>query len=297
MDTKTHNKAVVNGFKFYLQIEKGLSENTIVNYLMDLNEFFEYHMKKVEDFGEEDIIDFFATLQQMGIQNSSIARKRSSLKSFFEYLSDEDEDVIIDFNKIPSIKYKRQFPDVLTIREIFRLLDNIPVDTALGMRNKAIFELMYACGLRVSEAMDMTIHDIYWDERIIRVLGKGDKQRIVPIAEKSLGFIKIYLDAARPLIIKTKDSDLLFLNRLGNKLSRTGVWKILKKIAIEAGIKTHVSPHTIRHSFATHLLERGANLRVIQMLLGHESINTTQIYTNINTRYIIKQHKKYHPRG
>jgi len=195
MDTKTHNKAVVNGFKFYLQIEKGLSENTIVNYLMDLNEFFEYHMKKVEDFGEEDIIDFFATLQQMGIQNSSIARKRSSLKSFFEYLSDEDEDVIIDFNKIPSIKYKRQFPDVLTIREIFRLLDNIPVDTALGMRNKAIFELMYACGLRVSEAMDMTIHDIYWDERIIRVLGKGDKQRIVPIAEKSLGFIKIYLDA------------------------------------------------------------------------------------------------------
>lgn len=297
MNLKTHNKAIINGFKFYLQIEKGLSDNTIKNYLMDLNEFLDYHLKKVENFTEADIIDFFATLQQMGIQNSSIARKRSSLKSFFEYLSDEDEDIIVDFNKVPSIKYRREFPDVLSIREIFKLLDSIPVDTALGMRNKAIFELMYACGLRVSETIDLTIHDIYWDEKLVRVLGKGDKQRIVPIADKSLEYIKIYLSTARPLILKTKNNDLLFLNRFGNKLSRTGVWKILKKLALEAGIKTHISPHTIRHCFATHLLERGANLRVIQMLLGHESINTTQIYTNIDTRYIIKQHKKYHPRG
>ncbi len=294
---KNHNKALINGYKFYLRVEKGLSDNTVNNYLSDINEFINFDIKNLEDYTEYDVINFLAALQDIGIQNASIARKRSALKSLFEYLADEFERVIVNFSSIPTIRYRRNFPDVLTVKQMIKLLDGIQTKSTLGYRNKAMFELMYACGLRVSEVIDISVHDIYWKEKMIRILGKGSKQRIVPIADISLEYVKTYLNSYRPLLLKTKQSDILFLNKFGDKLSRMGVWKILQKIATDAKIKTHISPHTIRHSFATHLLERGANLRVIQMLLGHESINTTQIYTNIDTKYIIKQHKKYHPRS
>ena len=294
---KNSNIALINGFKFYLKVEKGLSENTVINYLSDIKEFINFNEKDLAEYKEYDVINFLSALQDVGIQNTSIARKRSSIKALFEYLADEYERVIVDFSSIPSIRYRRNFPDVLSIKEMFKLLDSIETKTPLGFRNKAMFELMYACGLRVSEVTDISIHDIYWNEKMIRIQGKGSKQRIVPIADTSFEYVLTYLKSYRPIILKTKRNDILFLNKFGNKLTRMGIWKVLKKIATDAKIKSHISPHTIRHSFATHLLERGANLRVIQLLLGHESINTTQIYTNIDTKYIIKQHKKYHPRG
>ena len=294
---KNHNRAILNGFKFYLQVEKGLSENTIVNYLSDIKEFVEYIEKKFENYTENDIIDFLSALHDLGIKNSSIARKRSSIKAIFDYLSEDLDKIIIDFDAIPSIKYRRNFPDVLTEKEMFKLLDSIDTKTPLGYRNKAIVELMYASGLRVSEVISLTIHDLNWNENTVRVFGKGNKHRIIPVAKVSMSFVKNYYLSYRPLLKKTNNTDILFLNKFGKKLTRMGIWKILQQLALKAKIKTKISPHTIRHSFATHLLERGANLRVIQILLGHESINTTQIYTNIDFKYIFKQHKKFHPRG
>ncbi len=292
-----HNTALLNGFKFYLQVEKGLSENTVSNYLSDIREFLGYIEKPFEKYTEYDITDFLSALQDLGIKNSSIARKRSSLKALFDYLTEEYDKTIVNFDLVPSVKYKRNYPDVLTERQMFKLLDSIDTDTALGYRNKAMIELMYASGLRVSEVINLTVHDFSWNESMVKVSGKGNKQRVVPVAEISMEFVRNYFVSYRPLILKTKHTDIFFLNKFGNKLTRMGIWKILQKLALNANIKTKISPHTIRHSFATHLLERGANLRVIQLLLGHESINTTQIYTNIDTKYIIKQHKKYHPRG
>ena len=180
---------------------------------------------------------------------------------------------------------------------MFKLLESIPTDNAQGLRNKAMLELMYASGLRISETIDLSIHDIFWEEQMVRVMGKGSKQRIVPVAEKSLDFMKKYNREGRPQLKKEKNTDHFFLNRFGNKISRMGVWKIIDKLCTEAGIRKHVSPHTFRHSFATHLLEAGANLRVVQMLLGHVSINTTQIYTNIDRKFIIEEHRLHHPRG
>ena len=296
INTNNHNTALLNAFKFYLQVEKGLSENTISNYLSDIKEFIDYKKKKLEDYNADDILDFLSALSDLGIKNSSIARKRSSLKAIFDFLAEDFEKIIINFDLIPSVKFKRNFPDVLSEREMFKLLDAIDTSSVLGYRNKAIIELMYASGLRVSELINLSVHDVNWTEKVIRIFGKGNKLRVVPVADISLDFVKKYYTLYRPLLLKTKQTDILFLNKFGDKLSRMGIWKMLKKEAIKAKIKNKISPHTIRHSFATHLLERGANLRVIQILLGHESINTTQIYTNIDTKYIIKQHKKYHPR-
>jgi len=169
------------------------------------------------------------------------------------------------------------------------------VDTALGMRNKAMFELMYASGLRISETINLSIHDIYWNERFVKVMGKGSKQRVVPIAQESFDFVRNYYENGRTNLKKNNETAVLFLNKFGRKMSRMGVWKIIQKISLEAGIKKHVSPHTFRHSFATHLLEGGANLISVQLLLGHASINTTQIYTNIDRNFIFEEYR-YHPR-
>ena len=265
--------------------------------LGDLEDVICYLDKRLERISNNDIIDYLVNLQEIGLQNSSIARKRSSIKMLFKFLEEEEIEVIVEIDKIPPIKYSQKLPDVLSLDEMFKLLDNIPTEKPTDMRNKAMLELMYASGLRISELINLSIHDIYWDEEVVRVLGKGSKQRDVPIAGKSLKFIHKYFHQARNELKKEKSTDYLFLNRFGNKLSRMGVWKVIDKLSLQVGIKKHVSPHTFRHSFATHLLEAGANLRVVQMLLGHASINTTQIYTNIDRSFIIKEHKLYHPRG
>jgi integrase/recombinase XerD len=300
MDIKelsVHNQSLLNNFQFYLKVEKGLSENSVESYRGDVLDCLAYLQKKAEKITVNDIIDFFVKLQELGLSSSSIARKRSALSSFYKFLQEENIEVNLIFDDVPAIKYSQKLPDVLSRNEMLRLLDSISTTTTTGMRNKAMLELMYASGLRVSETINLSIHDFIWDERIVRVMGKGSKQRVVPIAEQSFEFVMQYRKSGRTSLKKSSETDIFFLNRFGKKLSRMGVWKQIEKISIDCGIKTHVSPHTFRHSFATHLLEAGANLRVVQLLLGHSSINTTQIYTNIDSRFIRKEHKLYHPRG
>lgn len=292
-----HNQSLLNGFLYYLKVEKGLAANTLISYKKDVQDCLLYVDKKAEDIVAGDLIDFFVNLQETGLSSASIARKRSALKVFFDFLQQEEYDLSMKFEDVPSIKYSQKLPDTLSEDEMLTLLDSIPTEDALGWRNKAMLELMYACGLRISETINLSVHDVFWQDQFVRVLGKGSKQRVVPIAEQSLGFLQFYHNHARPKLRKTNVTDFLFLNRFGKKLSRMGVWKIIEKQTLICGIKKHVSPHTFRHSFATHLLEAGANLRVVQMLLGHASINTTQIYTNIDNKFIIKEHKLHHPRG
>ncbi len=292
-----HNLAYVHSFKYFLQVEKGLSNNTVDGYIHDVKEFLVCIGKDAESFVAQDVIDFFVSLQEMGLTNTSVARKRSALKGFFDFLIAEDVPCSIEFDNVPAIHYSQLLPDILNKGEMAFFLDSIDTSTPLGLRNKALLELMYATGIRISEGIGMQTHDVMWSDEMIRVMGKGSKQRVVPVAESSLKWLERYYLTARQVLLKEKQTAVLFLNNRGGGLSRMGVWKIIQKHREQIGLKKHVSPHTFRHSFATHLLENGANLRVIQMLLGHASINTTQIYTNIDTKYIVAQHKKYHPRG
>lgn len=292
-----HNKAVVNSYLYYLKVEKGLSENSIQAYLKDVIQLLVFLDKPLEEIDEKDVVDFLISLQKVGLTSSTIARKRSALISIYKYLADEEVQVLLNIEKIPKIKTSQKIPDVLSVREMLQLLNSIETETATGQRNKAMLELMYASGLRISETINLTIHDTFWDEKMVRVLGKGGKQRVVPIAEQSLDFMKTYASQSRKSLKNIHETDIFFLNKNGSKLSRMGVWKIINKISTECGLQKHVSPHTFRHSFATHLLEAGANLRIVQLLLGHASINTTQIYTNIDRSFITKEHKLYHPRG
>jgi len=284
-------------YKFFLKVEKGLSENSITSYLTDIKDLFISISKEVETVSDNDISSYFYDLQEIGLENSSIARKRSSIKSFFTFLLDEDMELLLDIENIPKIRMSHNIPDTLTIDETFRFLDAIPLDGALGNRNKAMFELMYASGIRISETINLSIHNINFERNLIVILGKGNKQRIVPVANKSLNYLKSYLNNYRELLRKGKSTDNVFLNRSGNKLSRMGIWKVMQKIALIANLKSHISPHTLRHSFATHLIKGGANLRIVQVLLGHSSINTTQIYTEIDNQFLFEEHKRCHPRA
>ncbi|MCF7919759.1 MAG: tyrosine recombinase [Candidatus Cloacimonetes bacterium] len=293
---RPQNRAWLNNFRYYLEAEQGLAENSVISYFQDCQEFINFLDCRLEDIVSQDVIEYLASLQDIGFAGSSIARKRSAIKSLLNFMIEEDIELKLNLADIPSIRYQQKIPDVLTLKEMLQLLDNIPVETPLDWRSKAMLELMYASGLRVSETINLTIHDIYWTEKVVRVFGKGRKQRVIPVAEKSLAFLKTYIDMYRPLLKGYKQEDTLFLNRLGNPLSRMGVWKILESLALKVGLTKKVSPHTIRHSFATHLVEAGANLRIVQILLGHVSINTTQIYSNIDKRFIIKEHRVYHPR-
>ena len=289
--------AFINSFIFYLKTEKGLTENSINSYQLDLLDFFDYLKKDPDKTELDDIISYFNILQEIGLTNNSIARKRSTFRSFFNFLINENESILFDPANIPPIRYKQHIPDILSVDEMLLMLDSIPLEKPLDIRNKAILELMYATGIRISEMLNLTINDIFWEEELLRVFGKGRKERIIPIASQSIAFVKEYYQNIHPILSSRKPTNILFLNYSGGKLSRMGFWKILQQIAKQAGIKKQISPHTIRHSFATHLLEAGANLRIVQTLLGHTSINTTQIYTNIDLRFIKENHSLYHPRA
>ena len=292
-----HNRALLQNYQFHLKVEKGLSKNSIESYENDICNLLTQTDKDIEKITNKDIIDFFVTLQEIGLTNTTIARKRSSIRSFLKFLIEEEVVISADVDDIPSIKPSQRLPDVLSVKQMLKLLDSIPKQKPTDIRNKAMLELMYATGIRISETINLSMHNVYWDDKVVRVLGKGGKQRVVLIAQKSLTYLADYFNSARSVLRKDKNTDILFLNRFGNKLSRMGVWKVIDKITTEAGISKHVSPHTFRHSFATHLLEAGANLRAVQMLLGHSSINTTQIYINIDSTFIMQEHRLYHPRG
>jgi integrase/recombinase XerD len=291
--------AGLNNYIYFLKIEKGLSENSIESYKRDLLDFLLYDDNRVSlsDYTSDDILNYLVSLQEIGLQNTSIARKRSALKSFFIFMHEEGEKIDVDFDAIPSIKYSQKLPDVLSVDEMLLLLRSVePVDYT-SLRNRAMMEILYACGMRVSEMLSLSIHHIDWKEKLVLIHGKGRKQRIVPMADIAFDFILKYKEEARSELKKHRETDIFFLNRFGRQMSRMGFWKILQEAALKAGIKSHISPHTFRHSFATHLLEAGANLRIVQELLGHASLNTTQIYTNIDTSHLIEVHRMYHPRG
>ena len=287
-------------YKTYLRLEKALSANTIDAYLTDLDKlirFAESEKKDIRIITYDDLQQFVAQLHDIGIQARSQARIISGIKSFYKFflLDGYIESAPTELLEIPKIGMK--LPDILSVEEIDRILDTIDLSTPEGQRNRAMLEVLYSCGLRVSELVGLRISDVYPEEGFIRVEGKGSKQRLVPISQMALREIKNYLYYRGMMVVKKGAEDILFLNRRGAPLTRVMVFYIIKQHAELAGIHKTVSPHTFRHSFATHLLEGGANLRAIQEMLGHESITTTEIYTHIDRESLRKEILEHHPRN
>ncbi|MEQ8220186.1 MAG: site-specific tyrosine recombinase XerD [Arenibacter sp.] len=288
-------------FQHYLNLERGLSKNSISNYLLDVEKlilFLEDHK-----IVETPINIHKSTLQQFiyelakNVNPRSQARIISGLKSFFNYLVFEDYRQDNPMELIESPKVGRKLPDTLSEEEINKLIGAIDLSKPEGERNRAILETLYGCGLRVSELLDLKLSDLYFEEDFIMVTGKGDKQRFVPISEINKKYINIYRKQIRVhMSIKKGSEDVLFLNRRGNKLTRAMIFTIIKQLAQEIGLHKSISPHTFRHSFATHLLQNGADLRAIQQMLGHESITTTEVYMHVDRTHLAEVMNKYHPR-
>ncbi len=286
----------------HIKLEKNLSQNTVVSYKNDINALISFLKdSSVDDpsnITSDHIRNFFKVIKELGLSGSSSARYFSSLKGFFLYLLKNKYILKNPIEKITAPKISKKLPGVLNIPEIEKILSAPEVEDKLGLRDKTIIELFYACGTRVSELINLKVNDLFLDDEIIRVFGKGSKERLIPIGSSAIKWIGEYLNKSRPLLMKkSKSENNLFLNARGTKLSRMGVWKIIDRYVKEAGIKKKVHPHTFRHSFATHLLEGGADLRAVQEMLGHADISTTQIYTHIDRDYIKQVHKQYHPRG
>ena len=293
-------KNILDGFGAYLLLERSLSDNTLKSYNLDVQKLLSFFSENKIHYKEAKLSDFqsfIMYLNDLGIASTSQARIISGIKSFYNYLLSEDiiSDDPTQLLEMP--KLSRYLPTVLSVEEIDMLKSVIDLSRPEGTRNKAIIEVLYSCGLRVSELIDLKLSNIYAEEGFIQVFGKGSKQRLVPISETALNEISMYMLDRNSWNIKPGHEDFLFLNQRGSHLSRQAIFDMIKKYALEAGIKVVVSPHTLRHSFATHLLEGGADLRVIQELLGHESILTTEIYTHIDMTYLRDTILSYHPRN
>lgn len=298
-----NTQSYLKGFGIYLKLERSLSKHSIEAYLNDVNKLFQYldisgFDGNINQITLKTLRDFIAWLHNLGIQASSQARIISGIKSFFIYLLQEET-----INKDPSFlletpKIIRKLPDTLNIHEINQIIEVIDASKPEGMRNKAIIEVLYGCGLRVSELTDLKISNIYTETEFIKVTGKGDKERIVPIGSTALKLLNIYLNEIRVhLDIKKGHEDYIFLNRFGAKISRISIFNIIKELVVNAGIRKNISPHTFRHSFATHLIEGGADLRAVQEMLGHASITTTEIYTHLDRDYLHSVITQFHPRS
>lgn len=291
---------VLKQYSAYLLLERGLSENTRQSYLNDVTKLINYlndNNKTIEEVTLDDLHNFIAELHDLGLSSRSQARIISGIKSFFKFLKIEKK-----INNNPSLllespRIGRKLPEVLTIEEIDNMISCIDLSTNEGQRNRAIIETLYGCGLRVSELINLEINKIFFDEEYIVVTGKGNKERIVPISPVAINEIKLYLDDRNHLDIKSGEENILFLNRRGRRLTRVMIFYIIKQLAELAGIRKEISPHTLRHSFASHLLEGGANLRAIQQMLGHESIATTEIYIHIDRTRLRDEILTYHPRN
>jgi integrase/recombinase XerD len=298
--TKDSREKQVRKFLLFLELEKSLADNTLASYEFDLNKFRLFLDElKVNDFvsvGERHIDKFLAKLKKDNKASTS-ARVLSALRQFYDFLISEKEIQVNPFENFDSPKLARKLPEILNYDEIVRIFNEVVVTDRLGLRDRAILETMYACGLRVSELIGLKTSNIFPDENIIRVFGKGSKERIVPIGNEALEWIKLYLASARGDLSTPKSEDFLFLNWRGGKLSRMTIWNILDKYSRMAKIEKKIHPHILRHSFATHLLEGGADLRAIQEMLGHADISTTQIYTHVDISYLKEVHKTFHPRA
>lgn len=294
-------KDLCSEYNMYVSMELGLSENTVESYYHDIEDYTDYlydvrGKQDSNDITVEDIRSFLAHLKRSHISPSSMSRKLSSIKSFHKFLVTNHYARINVAKLISNPKQEKKLPVVLSVEEIDMLLKAFDsIESPLDLRNKTMVELTYSCGLRVSELINIKLNDIHFGMNIIDIYGKGKKERIVPIGEAAISLISKYLETARPKLATSKSRDFLFLNREGNPMTRQMFFLIIKKKAKEAGITKEISPHKLRHSFATHLLERGLDLRLIQELLGHESISTTEIYTHINDARLKEIFKETHP--
>jgi integrase/recombinase XerD len=295
--------AYINGFKLYLQLEKSLSKNSIEAYLHDVEKFTQFLQLESQQLNPgqvklKHLRDFIGYLNQIGLEANSQARIVSGLKAFYKYLLMEDEIKQSPAELLEAPRLSRKLPQVLEVHEIDAMVLQINLSTAEGLRNKAIIETMFSCGLRVSELTELRISNISFDEQYIKVTGKGNKERLIPISISALNIVDLYLKEVRyHQSPKQGFNDILFLNRRGGKLSRQMIFYILKDLALAAGIKKDISPHTLRHSFATSLVEAGADLRAVQQMLGHESITTTEIYTHLDREYLRDVVIQFHPRS
>ena len=291
----------IKDYQSYLKIERGLSKNTVENYTLDIEKlclFLEENKIEVSPIKikEETLQNFIYEISK-NVNPRSQSRIISGLKSFFSYLIFEDYRADNPLELIESPKLGRKLPDTLSLEEIDFLIGAIDLSTPEGERNKAILETLYSCGLRVSELINLKLSDLFFDEGFIKVTGKGNKQRFVPIGRGTQVIIERYVQHTRGfLAIKKGQEDTLFLNRRGNFLTRAMIFTIIKNLAVNCGISKSISPHTLRHSFATHLLENGADLRSIQLMLGHESITTTEIYVHLDRKFLTEVVSKFHPR-
>ena len=291
----------IRGFKNYLQIEKSLSNNTVDAYCRDiikLNEFFnnDQFTKKINELSYEDFQNYLAFLNKQKINARSQSRVISSIRSFFKYLILEKIVVENPSDLLENPKTGKKLPEFLTINEVDELVQQIDRSKSDGERNLAIIEVLYGCGLRVTELIELKISEIYWKEGFIRVIGKGNKERLIPLGKIASKHLKVYLEEVRVhQKLSNEFIDHVFINKNGKKLSRVMIFKIIKKLTEMACIKKNVSPHTLRHSFATHLVEGGADLRAVQEMLGHQSITTTEIYTHLDKNYLKQSILDHHP--
>jgi integrase/recombinase XerD len=294
----------IQHFRNYLKLERSLSENSIEAYIRDNEKLAQYAFMKhpnpsPKNLTDKEILDFLQFLSEIGLSATSQARILSGIKAFYKYLAIENEIQADPTELIETPKIARKLPDTLDFPEIELMLDAIDLSTNEGTRNRAILEVLYSCGLRVSELVELKLTNCYFDIGFIRVIGKGNKTRLVPIGRDAIKYTKIYLENIRNQmdVIKEESQDIVFLNRRGAKLTRVMIFLIIKDLVERCGIHKNISPHTFRHSFATHLIEGGADLRAVQEMLGHESITTTEIYTHLDRSFLEQTMKEFHPRA
>lgn len=292
----------ISEYKQYIRIEKGLSNQSVASYMTELKKFREYFIKKKEirEISKNDILDYFSYLNEQTLKKRTISHNASTLNNFFKFCMREG---ILEMDPMVSVKFPKldkDLPVVLNEQEVEDLMNVAYAkarENALYYRDFCMLELMYAAGLRISELVNLTINDLHLTMNLIRCFGKGSKERMVPIADYMIEILNEYMQDYRPQLMKNHDSNYLFLNYKGDPLSRQSFWKMIKQNALQANIKKNITPHTLRHSFATHLLNHGADLRSIQEMLGHSNISTTTIYTHVTNQKMIDEYKKFHPRS
>ncbi len=293
--------AAISSFLTHVRVEKGLASNTVSAYRRDLTKFSEFAQKRklsLETVSRDDLVNFLAGLYRQKLESKSVARHLVSLRNFFRFAQIQELIPADPSVNLESPKIRRSLPGYLRLEEVERLLTQPDAKTPFGLRDRGMLEVLYSAGLRVSELIGLRVSDLDTKVGCVRCIGKGNKERIVPIGKKALGMVERYLRDARPKLIgKSTSSPALFVNRRGGPLSRVGVWKILSAYGRRAGLRMALTPHMLRHSFATHLLERGADLRSVQLMLGHADISTTQIYTHVVEERLKQVYKAHHPRA
>lgn len=301
MNDELERGFLLEQFRDHLALEAGSSANTVESYLRDLRRMAQYAsglgVTTPESVTPRQLHDFVFMLKDLGMSPATIRRQVSAVRTYFRFLAAEGLSRADPSERLESPRRGRTLPDVLTVKEVEALIAAPGLDDRLGWRDRALLELAYGAGVRVSELCGLTMADLWLPDALVRVLGKGSKERLVPIGRTVIAAIAVYLNQTRPGLDQGRSQNRVFLNARGTPLSRVGAWGVVKRCAARAGISKRVTPHTLRHSFATHLLEGGADLRAVQEMLGHADLSTTQIYTHVDREYLRSVHKQYHPRG